>query len=120
MKAIHQINIGFFAFTAGLYLTIYLGLLAQIILGVIQLTIGLYLVICKYNSIQRRSQIHLKAYWTITLVYLASLFFVKDLSFDSTPFWVLYLMVAPMAIATYFTTLVYQLYKKTTVTPSIH
>ncbi len=119
MKTIHQVNFGFFIFTLVLYLTIYLGLLAQVVLGVLQLSIGLYLISYKYREIPSEHQVQLKIYWVITTVYLVSLFFLNVFNFQSNTFWVLYLMIAPMAIATYFTTVLYKLQKKVVPTPSI-
>ena len=101
MKILHTLNLISFILTLGLYITLIGGLIAQFFLGIIQLLIAA-LLLFKYPKHQLPLKKHLLIYWGLSLVYLTSLFFIKNANFSHTALWILYIAVLPMAIAAYF------------------
>ncbi|EZH72602.1 hypothetical protein ATO12_20925 [Aquimarina atlantica] len=103
MKTIHNINKWSFIITLILYLTIYYGLLAQIFLGGIQVTLAITLFMYwrKFNNQQKK---HLLIYSCLTIIY-GLLCLTDIMNSDFAP---IFLFIIPMTIAGYF---VYTTYK---------
>jgi len=102
MKTLKKINkIALFT-TLVLFLTVYLGLLAQIPLGVIQVVSAIYLTIKTYNKLDYAKK-HLSNYWIITIVELTLLYLQNNYYQTSNDAieWSL-MMIFPMSIAIYF------------------
>lgn len=86
--------------TGILYLTIILGLYAQIVLGGFQLLSGLILLIC-WRKLAREDRKTLLIYWSLVLLYG---FFWSIGAFDKLKnFGVLIYIFIPLGIAAYFT-----------------
>jgi hypothetical protein len=90
-----------FAFitTLVLYVTLYLGMLFQVILGTIQLLTAAYITFFYYKKLQKENQLSLKTYWVVVAanLSLALLFFeIWDMSA------LFFLFLFPMIIAGYF------------------
>lgn len=102
MKTLRKINkIALFT-TLVLFLTVYLGLLAQIPLGIIQVVSAIYLTIKTYNKSDYAKK-HLSNYWIVTIVELTLLYLQNhyyQTSNDAIE-WSL-MMIFPMSIAIYF------------------
>lgn len=86
--------------TVGLYATFYLGLLAQVVLGVYQLLVALSLLLF-LKSYEKKQRKMLITYWGITLFYgvFALLGIMPANDILKLFFWI----VIPMSIAGYFT-----------------
>ena len=81
MKTVFNINKFLVIATSILYLTIYLGLYAQILLGAVQLlsALGILFLWKHYNNKQQK---HIILYWILTLCYGLGWLIVKDLNGD--------------------------------------
>ena len=103
MKILYVINKTILIITALLYLTIYLGLYAQIILGVIQVFSSLTLLFF-WKHILKKHKNKVYMYWIIIILYgLAWLIDLK--SIESTFFFILTIIIIPMSIAIGFVVL---------------
>ena len=102
MKTLRKINNIAFYTTLILFITVYLGMLAQIPLGIIQVISA---IILSYNVYQKSSyeKKNLTIYWILTLLELF-LFYLEHYKYQSSnDFIELSLIVFfPMAIAIYF------------------
>lgn len=102
MKTLRKINNIAFYTTLILFITVYLGMLAQIPLGIIQVTSA---IIITYKMFLKSdyAKKHLAIYWILTLTELY-LFYLEQYHYQSSnDFIELSLMVIfPMAIAIYF------------------
>lgn len=100
MKWIDNINKWSFAITLILYITIYWGLIAQIILGGIQLLLSIVLIY-NWKNYTKRFKSLLISYWTIVLIYgcISYLIHLTN-SFDS--FFIITIIVIPISLASYF------------------
>ena len=102
MKTLRKINNIAFYTTLIFFITVYLGMLAQIPLGIIQVISA---IILSYNVYQKSSYAkkHLTIYWILTLLELF-LFYLEHYKYQSSnDFIELSLIVFfPMAIAIYF------------------
>ncbi|WP_299442520.1 hypothetical protein [uncultured Aquimarina sp.] len=108
MKTIHNINKWSFIITLFLYLSVIGGLLAQIVLGVVQVILGLNLLF-NWKNLSSQSKKHVSVYWMIVLLY-GFTWLILDFSFrDSVGF--IYFMLIPMSIASYFVYITYQIKK---------
>ena len=99
-KIIHIINKGVFFLTLGLFITIYLGFLSELLLGAIQVVSSLFLIIF-WKHFSEKIKRKLSTYWIITIVYLSMWFFDWDFLND----WMIYIIgigLIPMGIAAYF------------------
>ena len=99
MKTIRNINIFAFIITLILYITVYYGLLAQIVLGVVQIILY-FVILTQFQKFDNRIKSLLTAYGISTLIYLL-LFFLNI----RTPFineniivLVVFIIVIPMLI----------------------
>lgn len=102
MKTLRKINNIAFYTTLIFFITVYLGMLAQIPLGIIQVISA---IILSYNVYQKSiyAKKHLTIYWILTLLELF-LFYLEHYKYQSSnDFIELSLIVFfPMAIAIYF------------------
>ena len=102
MKTLRKLNNIAFYTTLILFITVYLGMLAQIPLGIIQVISAIilsYNVYLKSNYAKK----HLTIYWILTLTELILLYLEHYQYQSSNDFIELSLMVFfPMAIAIYF------------------
>jgi len=102
MKTLRKINkIALFT-TLVLFLTVYLGLLAQIPLGIIQVVSAIYLTIKTYYKSDYAKR-HLTNYWLVTIAELA-LFYLQHYHYPTSNDaieWSL-MLIFPMSIAIYF------------------
>ncbi|WP_108866646.1 hypothetical protein [Aquimarina aquimarini] len=108
MKTIHIINKWSFILTLLLYLTIYLGLIAQIFLGGIQIILASILLFY-WKKFDKEQKKHLITYSCLVMLY--GLIFLTSVAISD--FALLYLVIAPMSIAGYFVYVTYQI-KNTT------
>ena len=110
MKTIHNINKWSYGITLVLYLTIYLGLIAQIVLGIIQVLLAVYLLIrgWKNNNIKEM----LGLYFVLTLIYFLASFILLSYEIGNEIMVYLFAMIIPMAIASYFLFITSQIHKK--------
>jgi len=100
MKTVYNINKWIFIITCVLYLTFYLGLLAQIVLGITQLLLALFLLIY-WKSFTPNHKTHLLLYWTIILIY-GLICLTEVYTFFKPIGSVLFFTLLPMLIAGYF------------------
>ncbi len=104
MKSIYRINNIAYIFTIVLYITVYLGMLMQVLLGGIQILL-FFILLFNFDKFTKVIQRHLLAYGMLSAIFLMCFF-------SSTEFfgqnWI-FLIFIPMGIATYFTYIVYQL-----------
>ena len=100
IKVLHQINKGVFFLTLGLFITIYLGFLTEILLGTVQVLTSLILIFY-WKQFSPNVREKLIMYWCLTGVYLL-LWFI-DWKFLND--WIIYIVgvgLIPMGIAVYF------------------
>lgn len=102
MKTLKKINKIALITTLILFLTVYLGMLAQIPLGIIQVISAIYLTIKMYHKSDYAKR-NLSTYWIVTISELV-LFYVQHYYFPTSNDaieWSL-MVVFPMSIAIYF------------------
>ncbi len=97
MRIIHNINKWSFILTMLLYITIYYGMLAQILLGCIQVCLAIILLFHWYKFNLRKKR-HLLIYVFIASCY--GLFWLTDIVDSDYGF--IFLTAVPMSIAGYF------------------
>lgn len=105
MKLVQKINKFCFITTLMLYLTIYLGLYAQIVLGTLQLLIALY-VSLNIKLLEEYQKKQIINYWIYVGLYsILAIAFIKEwLKFNDSIFLLVFIVILlPMSIATYFT-----------------
>lgn len=100
MNTIHNINKGGFAITLLLYLTIYLGLCAQIALGALQLLFALCLFV-KWDDLTFKHKKLLFIYWLLVVVYGFGMYFLNK-HFNRDIYFIICFCFLPMSIAGYF------------------
>ena len=112
MKTIHNINRWSFIITLLLYLTIIGGLLAQIVLGGIQIILAV-IIISKWKKYTSTIKKHLWSYGIITIIYgvswlldITKIFETNSMVMDPH---IIYLCVVPMSIALYFVYITYKI-----------
>ncbi|ADV48053.1 hypothetical protein Celal_0718 [Cellulophaga algicola DSM 14237] len=101
MKILHAINTWSFTITVLLYITIFGGLMAQFILGIIQVIMALYLT----YQMNKNGKIHtaIRTYWSYVIPYLILLFVFSNINIYPHELLVwIYLGVIPMVLAGYF------------------
>ena len=104
MKFIYDINKIFYILTLGLYITVYLGMLMQILLGGVQLIL-FFVLLFNYDKFTKIMQQHLLIYGMLSILFLIFFFTAFELLGQN---WLLIIFI-PMGIATYFTYITYQL-----------
>lgn len=108
MKTIHNINKWSFIITLLLYLTIYLGLLAQIPLGFIQFVLALS-ILGHWKKLNLLSKRLISIYWFLFISYWIA-FYILNQSFE-TMYGLIFYAIIPMSIASYFVFATYQIKK---------
>lgn len=108
MKVLHKINFFALAITLALYLTVFLGMYAQIVLGPLQLLIALIVSFNYYKKLDKTLKNHLLAYWLTAAVSLiiAYLSWTHNTASDYV---IITIFVIPMLIACYFVYLTYKI-----------
>ncbi|MDT0558419.1 hypothetical protein RM697_07165 [Ichthyenterobacterium sp. W332] len=109
MKYIYYTNKFVIITTAILYLTLYLGLYAQIVLGFVQIISSL-LLLFHWKLFSKKSKSRLYCYYTITITYGLCWLFDWPL-FNSMLFGIIAIIIIPMSIATYFFITLSNIYK---------
>jgi hypothetical protein len=104
MEALHKINKWSFIITLVLYITVYSGMLAQLILGPIQLIIAAIISIKYFKILSYRQRHQIKVYWLLVTIAGLLLIWVKFYNpyFSNDFFLIVTLFVFPMFIALYF------------------
>ncbi len=110
MKTLFQINRALFIGTLLLYLTIYFGLIAQVVLGAFQVLAALYLAF-HLSSLSSRTKQLLLTYWVVTTVYL-SLLFSGFYNSSNDAINILFFAVIPMGLASLFLYINFKAYKE--------
>lgn len=104
MKTIHQINKWALIVTLVLYCTVYLGMLAQIVLGTLQLFFAITVTGRYYKELPIDYQKLIKRYWisvTLSGTYIGIVYWI-DSHYSNDFYMITSLFVIPMAIAVYF------------------
>ena len=100
MKIIYQLNKGVLILTLVLYLTLILGLYAQMVLGTIQLLSALFLFL-RWNIFSIQTKKQLTIYWVIVILYgtcwLFEWTFINELALL-----IIGIIIIPLSIAGYF------------------
>lgn len=105
MKLIVYINRGLLLFTAILFLTIWYGLIAQILLGAFQVICSLALIyFWKHLSLEQKRK--LKMYWVFLAIYSIGWLFDYEFIKPEILFFITTIIVLPMTLAVYFTLLI--------------
>ncbi len=108
MKIIHGINAWSFGITLFLYLLMITGLLAlvaQILLGGIQVLLAI-IILFYWGRLNPQNKILITSYWLITISYgLISYFFIEELDH----IWPFFFIILPMSIAGYFVIVTYKI-----------
>ena len=99
MKIIYNINKWSYIITLVLYLTLFLGMYAQIALGFIQIILAL-IIFVRWNEMSILNKKLLVFYWIIVSTYGVSYIIINYYDWDVN--FVICLLVIPMTIATYF------------------
>ncbi|WOD42284.1 hypothetical protein [Hwangdonia lutea] len=115
MKILHYINCFFYLITIVPYITIYyffIGLYAQIILGIAQLVIAIIisLYVTKHSRINKR---HISNYWIAALTNLLVILILFKTNFtNNETITTVFLFILPMLIASYFVYITYSIQKQ--------
>jgi len=96
MKNLYIINKWLVILTLALYITINYGMLFQIVLGSIQVLMGIY-ILSNYNSLNKKTKSLFNLYMLLTIVIL-SLIFYGNVD-DGGIWWLLIYLVIPMLLA---------------------
>jgi hypothetical protein len=98
-KNLRRTNKTFIFITVGLYFTIYLGMIFQIILGFTQIVIALILT-SKIAELSKSTIRKIKIYWILVLLSTILIYLNFNYGNDFGNF--IFLFLIPMLIATYF------------------
>ena len=111
MKILHKINFYALVVTLLLYITVYLGMLVQMVLGVIQLIVAITITWRYYYDLPINHKKLLHRYWLAVLASVTYIFvaYWLDNSYVNDFFMITSLFVFPMAIACYFVYVTYKL-----------
>lgn len=101
MKALHTINLFALIITFLLYVTLFLGMYAQIILGPIQLISALTITVLWYKKLSPQLKILMQIYWTLALIALIAAI-LTWFEYISSYLIIPLVFVVPMLIACYF------------------
>lgn len=100
MKILYSVNKAVLIITILLYLTIYLGLYAQIVLGVVQV-LSSFLLLFFWKSISKNNKNKLYMYWIIIILYGLG-WFIDWESLKSLFFFIFTVIIIPVGIAIAF------------------
>ncbi|QCE40385.1 hypothetical protein [Psychroserpens sp. NJDZ02] len=109
MRSIYLINKFTLIVTLALYLTIFLGFYAQLVLGALQVISALGIT-SLWNKLSIQNKTHLKIYWFLTLTYGLGWILIDDI--NSGLLVVLTIVIIPMSIAVYFVTILHSITTK--------
>ncbi|WP_297332698.1 hypothetical protein [Flavobacterium sp.] len=115
MKTLHKINVIALITTLLLYITVLLGMYAQILLGPLQLIIALIVSYSYYKKLSPRLQKGIILYWIAAVTSLTITYF-SWLDYRANDFIIITLFVIPMLIACYFARLTYCITKYLNIT----
>ncbi|MEM9646907.1 MAG: hypothetical protein AAF969_00390 [Bacteroidota bacterium] len=109
MKVIHNINKWSYGITLVLYITIYLGMIAQIALGSIQVILAIFLL-SRYQRLDEKTKRRLLVYGVLTSLYLSifALWNLLEIS-NNDVFIITGITVLPMSLATFFVFITHKL-----------
>ncbi len=107
MKLIYYINKIILLLTAVLYMTIFYGLYAQIVLGLVQVISSIILLFF-WKTIKEKQKNKIYIYWAIIIVYGSCWLMGLENNFN-TFMWILGLIIIPLTIAVYFFTILNQI-----------
>ncbi len=110
MKIIHTINQWSFGITLALYVTIIGGLLAQILLGVIQIFLAIIITI-QWDKLENNIKKLLYGYWGTCAIY--AIIYTSKLHHLNDYIGFLFFTLIPMSIAAYHLYITYRI-KQTT------
>ena len=101
MNLLHKINTWLYGITLAMYITVIIGMLLQILLGIVQVMMAIILIsrFTEYNSKIKR---HLLIYSAITTLYLVFFFGFRSAGLIGFGYEVPLLMILPMSIGGYF------------------
>ena len=100
INIVYRINQVWFVITLGLFITVFLGFLAEIVLGFIQVISSL-LIIIQWKDLSKSTRNKLGIYWMVTAGYMLMWLFDWN-SIDNTLLFVVGIGIIPMGIALYF------------------
>ncbi len=96
---LHKINKIFYFTTLGLYLLVYFGMLFQIVLGIVQITLAIILL-AKMKELSKEKKRKIQLYWLLVVTDFLLIVINSITGNDLGNFICIFLF--PMAIATYF------------------
>jgi hypothetical protein len=102
MKYIHYLNFFALGITLLLYLAIYTGMLAQLILGPLQLFLAVTITIKYYSSLNGQCKSLILKYWVLALASGLAALITWFANSNEVPFIILLVFVFPMSVACYF------------------
>jgi len=106
MRTIHNINKWSFIITLVLYIGVFTGAMAQIVLGFIQIVFALSLFL-RWQEINTNSKQLIIIYWFLVITFgLIHLIFRHDLRVST-----FFYLIVPMCIAAYFVFVTYKFQK---------
>ncbi|MFY0603208.1 MAG: hypothetical protein JXQ93_04615 [Flavobacteriaceae bacterium] len=110
IKIIQGVNKVVFFLTLGLFITIYLGFLAEIVLGIVQVLTSLLLIIF-WKHFSKNVKEKLITYWVVTGMYL-SLWLFDWSSVNESLIIIFGIGIVPMGIALYFLSILSEIRKE--------
>ncbi|MDP5229636.1 MAG: hypothetical protein NWQ38_04530 [Cellulophaga sp.] len=100
MKKLYLTNKWIFIGTLLLYLTFYLGLTVQIVLGLIQILTSIYFT---FNTkVFKKLKNELLLYWILVALYVVFILIVQNSGISGFTSGLIYFAIIPMGIASYF------------------
>lgn len=112
MYILHIINRLAFFTTLGLYITVFLGMFSQMILGPLQLIIAIAITLLYYKQITENLKNFIIYYWLLVAIALV-LAYLGWITYHDFPYWITIpmLFVIPMLVASYFVYVTYRINK---------
>ncbi len=104
MKNLYNVNKWLVIITLLLYLTIYFGMIFQIVLGITQVLMSIY-ILSKYNGLEKKTKLLFKIYMTLTITVLS---IIGSGVIANTGFILIYLVI-PMLLAFFHLYITYQI-----------
>lgn len=104
MKNLYNVNKWLVIITLLLYLTIYFGMIFQIVLGITQVLMSIY-ILSKYNGLEKKTKLLFKIYMTLTITVLS---IIGSGVIANTGFIAIYLVI-PMLLAFFHLYITYQI-----------
>lgn len=122
MKLVHKINTIALVITAVLYaliITIYLAMMAQIVLGIIQVMLAVTVTRLYYGELPHRFRNLLHTYWILAVVDGVVVGWLQNADYDafSNVITVVAYFILPMIIAAYFVYVTFQIKRHLNIEP---